>query len=761
MPQITDITINQAGKSAGVAGESRDDADLGVELQFTAPSLGAGTYDWLIVLPIGSSASPTDLNTNTAKVIPDIPGKYLAFLIFNGTLKSYDEDTFGAVTIKISSQGGAGVKYDDGRLPPTPGETFQFSDTEGWAGATDDIYRNLISVRKDMNPISGAPFRSLNFQTIGGAEVYVTNSGTGVATVTISGGGGGGGSALEIREEGVQVSAAAEFIDFAGPNVTATSSGLGVRVEATATGGAADALSTTGAAVDVSAAPPPTAGQALVATSATTATWQAAGGVQANVTGGLEFVDEIEGTADTTTVTFGTGGNGLLNRALDGDVDESYILEFYFPVPDVDTKYKLLPNGATTGFNAGGGYSGLSHPATSNNITETFWYLSRYATQSNNRTIAGVSTIQALSGKARSYQLEAAMGQIAGTNIYTETAAGFWNDTTTNITTLEITSTTTDDIKSGAKFKLFRRTSQNLRADAANSVERQATAVVSQGDATEVEYTLGRANFVGSAVALGVSLDDTVSAGTLTAKLKVDGVTVLTTTLDSTNNPIFNRIYKPIGIHKIGSGEEISTSITTTGSFATTGGGDRGVVLTATTVNEALIQPPSGGKVHLETIRIANTAQTSVTFEGLDGDVDGVYVIEAVTTPANSAKDVIIRPNGATSTYDTYSQFISAAGVGEVAATNGFNTPNSDSTMIRSASTVRIMAKSGIARMYLSHGYHHNSTDNWMIVCGGHWTDTSSNITSLVITSDVTSGLGVGSEYRLYKLTEGDKVTVL
>jgi len=43
-------------------------------------------------------------------------------------------------------------------------------------------------------------------------------------------------------------------------------------------GGAADALATTGADVDVSASAPPTTGQVLTATSATTATWQTPSG---------------------------------------------------------------------------------------------------------------------------------------------------------------------------------------------------------------------------------------------------------------------------------------------------------------------------------------------------------------------------------------------------------------------------------------------------------------------------------------------------
>jgi hypothetical protein len=51
-------------------------------------------------------------------------------------------------------------------------------------------------------------------------------------------------------------------------------------------GGAADALSTTGADVDVAAAPPPTAGQTLKATDATHATWQTPAAAEALATTG-------------------------------------------------------------------------------------------------------------------------------------------------------------------------------------------------------------------------------------------------------------------------------------------------------------------------------------------------------------------------------------------------------------------------------------------------------------------------------------------
>lgn len=74
----------------------------------------------------------------------------------------------------------------------------------------------------------------------------------------------------------------------------------------------ADAVSTTGAAVDVAAAAPPTAGQVLTATGATAATWQDPSGG-----GGDTNTDATVQTTDATVTTIATYTTLANERAID------------------------------------------------------------------------------------------------------------------------------------------------------------------------------------------------------------------------------------------------------------------------------------------------------------------------------------------------------------------------------------------------------------------------------------------------------------
>jgi len=105
-----------------------------------------------------------------------------------------------------------------------------------------------------------------------------------------------GGFTMDVLDEGSSLVTDPTSIDFVGTGVIATASGSGVRVQIDGgTAAAADALSTTGADVDVSASDAPTVGQVLVATSATAATWQdvAAGGGGSPGTSTASGIDTI------------------------------------------------------------------------------------------------------------------------------------------------------------------------------------------------------------------------------------------------------------------------------------------------------------------------------------------------------------------------------------------------------------------------------------------------------------------------------------
>jgi len=331
------------------------------------------------------------------------------------------------------------------------------------------------------------------------------------------------------------------------------------------------------------------------------------GAVQANVIGGLEFLDIIEVTADQTSVSFGEGGDGAFGRVLDGDVDETYILEGYLPSPGGTGDFEFRPNGLTTN------QLGVRHYAGSSHATATGSRL--YLAQSNTTPyVQGLrAEFHAKTGKQRAFQCEQFQSD-GGSNRHAIQNYGFWSDTTTNVTSIDITSTVASLIRAGARFVLWRRTSSNVRADNASTYERQVGATVSQGTNAEVEYTTGHATYQGSAIGLSASLNDVVTAGSITVNLKVGGVTVLTATLDTTNT-IFARDIEAVGIHELALGDEIEVGIATT-SLTTTGGGTPGITVNVTLINEALAQPARGSEYIMAGLSGDHTfAVTAIDFD--------------------------------------------------------------------------------------------------------------------------------------------------
>lgn len=137
MANTPTILINQAGQPAGVAGQSRQDLAVGVEIVATDPANpGAGTHLWTYTLPVGEVNVPTGLATGTFRHTPTVAGTVLLRKVFvdgGGSASSWDPVT------KRTTQGGAAVLMDDGRRIPGTGETDEFG---GWQGALDNVIRN-------------------------------------------------------------------------------------------------------------------------------------------------------------------------------------------------------------------------------------------------------------------------------------------------------------------------------------------------------------------------------------------------------------------------------------------------------------------------------------------------------------------------------------------------------------------------------------------------------------------------------------------
>jgi hypothetical protein len=342
------------------------------------------------------------------------------------------------------------------------------------------------------------------------------------------------------------------------------------------------------------------------------------GAVQANVIGGLEYMDTIEVGSDVTSVSFGAGGDGLLQRALDGDADEAYVLEYYLPDPVATVGYDVRPNGATSNllsarWTAGGSTSGGPYGSM------------RFADLVSGRPSMGTMDFQAKSGKPRAFQAFDSM-PVFGSTAYLDIFGGAWSDTSANITSLDLVASAANGIKTGARFVLWRRTRNNVRADSASTYERNVEATVAQGTNSEVEYTTGHATYQGSAIGLSVSLNDVVTAGSITVTLKVGGSTVLTAVLDTPDDTVFNRAIEAIGVHKIAPGEEIKVGIATS-TLTTTGGGTPGITVNVTLVNDALIASIAG---IIDSHNLYTKSQ-SVETEDL-GNISGATAIDALAS---------------------------------------------------------------------------------------------------------------------------------
>jgi hypothetical protein len=314
------------------------------------------------------------------------------------------------------------------------------------------------------------------------------------------------------------------------------------------------------------------------------------GAVQADVVGGLEFMDIIEVAAPATNVDFGATGDGAFQRALDGDADYEYVIVGRWVLPDATSTFMtFMPNAspidAQSTVITGAGAAAPTGAA----ITQL-----RVATPAADEDYVTFKIeFDGATGYPRGYRCHSAGFNTVDTTTRTEVIGGGWDDNSTNITSLRLSSAAGSAIAAGSRFTLYRRTRNNVRADTAGIYERTAQATVAQGTNAATTYALGGATFGGSAVGISARLvDDTVTSGSITIDLKVNSIVVLTATLDSTSST-FARAADVSGANPVAFGEDIEIDVTTTG-LVTSGAGTPGVVLNATLINNAYVQSPIG-----------------------------------------------------------------------------------------------------------------------------------------------------------------------
>jgi len=313
------------------------------------------------------------------------------------------------------------------------------------------------------------------------------------------------------------------------------------------------------------------------------------GAIQANVTGGLEFMDIIEVGANTTSVTFGEGGDGTYGRALDGDIDETYVIESYFPDPLASTSFELRPNGVTTDQLSARNYGGSS---TGGDIHTGLFLVKDTA---SDWTIGSRAEFQAKSGKRRMLLGEYFQDNQSGSFRHAILMHGVWRDTSAVVTSLDIVSTAANAIKSGARFVLWRRTSNNLRADSAAVYERMAMETVDPTALETTERTVGHTIYGGSLIGVSARVEDAVTAGDITINVKIDGVSALTAVLDTANS--ISKVERAaIGVHKFSANKNISVEFVPTG-YDNAGNIESAVTVQLHLTNDALISPPRNSQV--------------------------------------------------------------------------------------------------------------------------------------------------------------------
>jgi hypothetical protein len=154
----------------------------------------------------------------------------------------------------------------------------------------------------------------------------------------------------------------------------------------------------------------------------------------------------------------------------------------------------------------------------------------------------------------------------------------------------------------------------------------------------------------------------------------------------------------------------------------------------------------------------------SITFSGLDGDSDRLYLLKGKLIKGGGANGTVynytLRPNNQTTNiaWQQFFPYRDSSGANGIAV-------STDTTVYLGGSSyatadwnlvIHICAEKSVPRLFniRSDRYTTNST---VVQYGlgrysARWNETSTNLTSLVIYCDQAGGIGVGSDFHLYKI---------
>lgn len=170
-------------------------------------------------------------------------------------------------------------------------------------------------------------------------------------------------------------------------------------------------------------------------------------------------------------------------------------------------------------------------------------------------------------------------------------------------------------------------------------------------------------------------------------------------------------------------------------------------------VDSVGVHAPNLAMELVERQTVSGSAVDEVTFSSLDGDNDRIYKLFAMIKNADgaNARTFYFRPNdvGGTDTDSARLSYTAAASTPSGSTYLRIGAMDAGEWLFAEAT---FYAKSGQDRMFNCMASRTSGTDGFGSVSGGMWSDTTSNVTSIVIKGSDTNVIDVGSEFSLYKI---------
>ncbi len=192
------------------------------------------------------------------------------------------------------------------------------------------------------------------------------------------------------------------------------------------------------------------------------------------------------------------------------------------------------------------------------------------------------------------------------------------------------------------------------------------------------------------------------------------------------------------------------------GSAGGSGDGQEITLGTGLSMSGTTLSVSGGSGLTLVEKKTITANSTTVTFSGLNGDTDEVYLLVG-RIKASATGGLVLRPNGATTNLTSAQNAVSAgSNFPGSTSTWRFLNPNSGDVYSFSATINASKVNNSVAmrRDFFSHAGGYNGSNAILFTAGGDWNETSTNITSLDIVSETATGIGDGSTLALYKYAQ-------